>query len=695
MSGGRNEPPTTTLRKTAPQEHGLPCHIIWGATLITAVLMAIANFFTIICISTFVKRKLGYVQDVVNDHGVGWGIFALIVIDVFFGFACMGLIFSVAPGAGGSGAPENKGWLNGSVLKGFFSLKVLFIRATAVCLGNASSYPVGREGPSVTMGSFIAYFVTRALALPHVSKSVEMDAAGDLPVDVIDEERLAFAQRVVGSVGGACAMAMIFNAPIGGILYMFEEINVTSWPIELTFRAFVGTMVCCMVSYFLLGLCSLSIQEFVIYEWQPQEMVWSFVDVPIFVVIAMFLGPFSALHTRCALAVAGVRQRFHNNLSSWQPYAKVGEAVAYAGFCALVFGLSGLLAYCDTEYLDQPLLATGYVRYNCDAGSYNPVASLMLTSTEAALKRLFSRENSGSLSPTNSLISLCTYTTLNVLLTGVPVPAGNFTGTMLIGALTGRFMGSLARVYIPDGLAESGVYAMVGSAAMLAGFKQISMSVVVFISVAGQDLSLTTPLMMSVAISLCLNNLCLRRGFDEEQILRKAIPFIPPEAPHSLARVRAKDLCDLLPTKAVLPPAAPVAMVQRALEEGEVSHFPIVRGGTTCVGFTTRARLEQAMEARANRPGSPSSSANLALLRVADPVPYKILENAITRDFYLLFSKGGAEVVCVASECGEFRGMITRKNMVKTVREHEEAEDNEDDDSEDGMDTEDGALESL
>merc|ERR1711879_986985 len=219
----------------------------------------------------------------------------------------------------------------------------------------------------------------------------------------------------------------------------------------------------------------------------------------------------------------------------------------------------------------------------------------------------------------------------------------------------------------------------------------MGMSVVVFISVAGQDLSLTAPLMLSVTISLCLNNLCLRRGFDEEQIIRKAIPFLPPEPPKSLSRVPARDLCDLLPHAVVLPERAPTQMVQRALDEPEISNFPIVRDGNYCVGFTTRARLESAMESRALQPGSPSlNNGTLAMYRVADPVPYKILDGAMTRDFYLLFSKGGAEVVCVASESGEFRGMITRKNLINIVREHEEADfDGEDDSVDDLMDAED------
>ena len=105
----------------------------------------------------------------------------------------------------------------------------------------------------------------------------------------------------------------------------------------------------------------------------------------------------------------------------------------------------------------------------------------------------------------------------------MPVPSGNFTGSMLIGGrraepkltgmqrkdsrtvphlavrLVGRMMGALVRDYGP-GMAvsrpetalqhvqiqccacRSGVYAMVGSASMLAGFKQMAVAVVVFIT---------------------------------------------------------------------------------------------------------------------------------------------------------------------------------------------------------------------
>lgn len=715
-----------------PRAHRIPCHVMWGITALTAVFMAALNFATIWAVHFLVEWKFEAMQAAIEAHGVWQGVAALVGTCAAFASVGTCLVHAFSPDAGGSGAPENKGWLNGSRVEGFFTERSLAVRAGAVVLANASGYPVGREGPSVTMGSNVAFLVTRALAFPHVRRFVDVDVSGwdCRPVRVVDEEQLAHAQRVGGAVGGACAMAMIFDAPIGGVLYMLEEITVTAWPMELTFRAFVGTMICTMLSYFLLNLCGTSLKAFVLYDRDPEPSTWQWRDVPFFLLLAAVLGPFSACHTRWALAVGSLRSHLHSRLCEWQPYARMAEAVLFAAFCAGTCAAVSLLAECDEDYKDQPFVALSYVRFNCDEGAFNPVASLLLTTSEGAVQRLFSRTNAGDISPANTLAAFVAYTFLNVGLTGVPVPSGNFTGAMLIGGLAGRSVGALVARYGPEGVRSSGVYAMVGSAAMLAGFKQIAMGVVVFVIEAANDLSLTMPLMLSVAVSLLLNRLCSRAGFDEEQIRRKGIPFLPAEPPQRLARARAADLCDRLPQEAVLAPEAPPSALRRALEQRGVATFPVVRDRRTCVGFTTRARLEAALRWSDRAPGrsapgggggsprllggrpwakgrhaacGPGAGAEAAdgavcVDRLCDPVPYMIAQDAPVARFYSLFTKASASALCVTTGTGEFRGMISRGAFVDTVRRAEEEEGAieaaEDDDEGEEPDASDGEPES-
>lgn len=139
---------------------------------------------------------------------------------------------------------------------------------------------------------------------------------------------------------------------------------------------------------------------------------------------------------------------------------------------------------------------------------------------------------------------------------------------------------------------------------MLSGFKQMVVAVIVFISGCANDPSLIPPLMVSVTVSLLFNQWINPKGFDEEQILRKNIPFLPPELPAFLEEesgktpIQAMDLCSYplgveLPQAARLLPEAPVKTVEEALT-CEVDDFPVIVEDR-CVGFATRARLEAAL----------------------------------------------------------------------------------------------------
>lgn len=245
---------------------------------------------------------------------------------------------------------------------------------------------------------------------------------------------------------------------------------------------------------------------------------------------------------------------------------------------------------------------------------------------------------------------------------------------------------------------------------MLAGFKQMAVAVVVFITGAANDLGLVVPLMLAVTISLLLNKLINERGFDEEQILRKAIAYLPAEPPRSMDRTVALELCDDLPPEAVLAAEVDFRTIQAALQQDKVDCFPVLKEGGHCIGFTTRARLQAAAEVwqasgfmDASDRGAASSlkeavsdgggeqmgklvSAAVAressftgtvlpVKRLTERHPYTILEEMPGPRLYTLFAKAGAKAACVISERGEFKGMISRKGLIETTRRYEEASD--------------------
>ncbi|CAE8610419.1 unnamed protein product, partial [Polarella glacialis] len=180
-SGSSTGTPMRGLRRiktSGPQTHNLPFGVMWGITLITAVSMALINFCTIYIIGFAVEWKFQTLQSMLDSRGIAMGILGFTGICSFLALCCTLLIHGLAPGAGGSGAPENKGYLNGNHIEGLFTVQNLIGRACATMLANVAGYPVGREGPTVTMGSNLAYLITHVMAMPFVRQWVDVNTPG-------------------------------------------------------------------------------------------------------------------------------------------------------------------------------------------------------------------------------------------------------------------------------------------------------------------------------------------------------------------------------------------------------------------------------------------------------------------------------------------------------------------------------------
>ncbi|CAJ1333323.1 unnamed protein product [Effrenium voratum] len=560
----------------------LPTCSAWMVVVLTAVGMALANLCTVFTIEFLVRFKFNTMQAALDRGGIAAGMFALMGLAATFATLGTAMVHGLAPDAGGSGAPENKGWLNGFNLSKMFTKRILAVRFVAVILSNATGYPCGREGPTVTMGSNLAFLLCRWVTKQHADAREWIDLQGGSPGALADEHFFARAVRVACIVGGACGMAMIFDSPLGGILYMFEEVTSASWPMELTFKAFVGCVICTSVSYALLAVAKKSIRDFVIFEmwYGPDSPDYSALDIPGFILVSGILGLLAPLHTKLCLSVVELRKQLHGGpLRKCQPWAKMLDTVIFAVLCAAAVAATSFAGLCTPVPEQQRELS--YVRYQCPYGSYNPVASLLLTTAEGAVKILFSRENAQAFGAESS-IALFTYFTMNVAFSGVPVPSGNFTGTMMIGGLAGRLIGHWLSQLFPDsGLARSGIYSMIGAAAMLSSFKQMTIAVVLFVNTASNNVELGPPLMLAVSVSLFMGKLLgSPKAWDEEQLLRKKVPFLEPEPCKEVRDLQAYDLLDEIPEESYLPPEPDISQVEKALQCCQAPFLPVVVGDT-------------------------------------------------------------------------------------------------------------------
>mmetsp|Transcript_177771 Transcript_177771/g.569996 ORF Transcript_177771/g.569996 Transcript_177771/m.569996 type:complete len:1721 (-) Transcript_177771:250-5412(-) len=626
-----------------PDKHNVPTHIMIAITVTIAALVAVTNWAMVEVEVRLVAFKFDNFEKVMSETGLLAGTLVLMGCAVLYSGIAACIVFFIAPICAGSGLPEAKGYLNGNRIPGMFVKTNFLVRTVGIVLATASGFPVGREGPMVCIGGCIGIAVVDLLAQPYVQDWVKLDAGSDMSALVVHEKRFAAAKRVGCVLGAAAGIAVAFNAPVGGVLYMFEEVTVNGWPSELTFRAFIVVAIASFASRFLLLMMGSDVHRLLIYEENYHgSRDWDWADIPFIVALAAICGLASALFSKVLAEVWSLRRAFVLKLGK-RSYLKIVEVMLYAAFCALVFSIAPMLISCtdsshgggdavdghavashssgagaslhggtsaaslhtggnDDDVGDahgRRLSSLAYAQYTCGEGHYNEVATLLLGTAEGAVKHLFSR-NSEDLSLGALLVAFLTYFTLALGMPGLSVPMGMFVPNLLLGALMGRFAGEAVNSRISTGMAHPGVYAMVGSAAMLGGFTHMTIAIVVLLVEAAQDLSIVSPLMLGVFVAHFASKAVSHEGYDELIIKRKGVPFLDAETVHEMGHtsIDAGMLCKTMPMPegAILSPEASIEDVERALQVSSLYDFPVVEDGI-CMGLVERSHLEAALEA--------------------------------------------------------------------------------------------------
>ena len=162
------------------------------------------------------------------------GIVLFCLFNCFLAVVAALLVSIFSPICGGSGLPEMKALLNGTMVPDMLSTKTLLVKMTSIAMVVAAGFPVGQEGPMLHMGAIICTVV-------FSSQIFSRKNADEVMVEsAVDNVTFQSRKGLFATIGGAAGIAAAFNAPIGGILYVFEELS-TFWTPETTFRAFVCT----------------------------------------------------------------------------------------------------------------------------------------------------------------------------------------------------------------------------------------------------------------------------------------------------------------------------------------------------------------------------------------------------------------------------------------------------------------------
>jgi H+/Cl- antiporter ClcA len=126
-----------------------------------------------------------------------------IVLGLFLGWMSMW-----RPMARGSGIPQLKGYFEGRLQFRWFS--ELFVKIASGVLGIGAGLSLGREGPSVQIGSYVGMGIISRSERPEAEK------------------------KYLVTAGASAGLAAAFNAPLAGVLFALEELHRVFSPLLLT-----------------------------------------------------------------------------------------------------------------------------------------------------------------------------------------------------------------------------------------------------------------------------------------------------------------------------------------------------------------------------------------------------------------------------------------------------------------------------
>jgi CIC family chloride channel protein len=352
--------------------------------------------------------------------------------------------------------------------------------------------------------------------------------------------------RTLVACGAAGGISATFNTPIGGVFFAMEII--------------LGRFVTPRFSFVVI---SSVIADFVAHAFLGSRPAFDI--VPYSMVSYWELLPYVLLGVLAALAaVAFIRLLYkcEDIFNGWHIPEYLKPAIGGIGI-----GLIGLYSY--------DLLGVGY-------GDVFWVSNMSVN--QALLGEI-------------ALHSLVILVVLKIMATSLTLGSGGsggiFAPSLFIGAMLGGALGTVANMLFPSYVAPSGVYALVGMAAVFAGATRAPITAIIMLFEMTRNYVIILPLMIAVVISVVISRSLsrdtiytlklVRRGVDTRQLYQ-----VSPLREVTVSEAMTRDF----PT---VPPTMLVRDLLTKLRQTGHHGFPVVNKRGEFVGVVTLSDIETAM----------------------------------------------------------------------------------------------------
>jgi len=497
----------------------------------------------------------------------------LLLLAAVLAATLLGTTIATAVGGGplerGSGLARLKAYLGGAVQGAALAPRSICRRLVGLGAAQAGGLWVGKEGPLVTIGAGIGNAWSYLPKAPRLLHMPQLALARDDGI-----------RREFVSSGAAAGVAAAFGAPIGALLFVFEEAS-SVWNMETTPRIFFSAMVSTFTLNVLQsgaasGWTSVNLSQpglvlFGGFVYQPYKL-W---EVPVMLLLGVVGGLAGGLFNSLSMAMLRRRLAMERRFGT---RARLFEVIVLGVLTSLSSVIMPVLL--DSCAPSSGSNAATYQQFLCPDGYYSSSATLFVAPLEQVVRSLFHGTDPLDVSAmlAYALIFFC----LLVVSSASAVPGGLFVPQMIVGATIGRSLGQLLH-------RTSGTYALIGAASLVAGSSRMSISLTVIFLELTYNIEYLLPLMVVIMTARFASGLVCRTPLLDRQLALQRVPFVYPSPPAKWLNKVAGHLA--VTPDAVLPEIVSLRQVAEVLEApATVEALPVVRHDRF-VGVVLRARL--------------------------------------------------------------------------------------------------------
>jgi chloride channel 3/4/5 len=525
-------------------------------------------------------------------------------------------------------------------------VRVLVVKALGATFAVATGLCLGKEGP----------FVHISVCIGHLISSI-------FPKYRHNGRKY----RELLSASCAAGLSVAFGAPIGGVLFSYEEIS-TYFPRKVLWRAFLCSMCAAMV---LKALNPSGTGKLVLFE-TSYGTSYSAVHYLVFIGLGVAGGVFGGLF--CKLNF--VWSKWFRSFRVIKNYP-VFEVVLVV-LVTTVLQFPNPLTREPGDVLIKNLLV--------DCGDEGISAGSWVCKNEARRD-----DEDGGWRYVGFLIyGTLTKLVLTIITFGIKVPSGVIIPALDAGALFGRLIGAAC---IPSGTGVSpGIFAMVGAAAFLAGISRMTISLCVIMFELTGELEYILPHMVAILVAKWTADAIGREGVYDLAQTVLGHPFL--DAEHAMQIVQRKGVLaeELVPpeqTMREITVEVPGSnKVPKSVLEGKLAQLKarglmdaglvLVQNGKMLQGYIAEGELEFGLtelgkifdaDAEVRLVGE-AEEGGFDLSHFVDRTPVAVCAKAPMEYVVEMFGKLGLRYLMLTEEgTGRLVGVIIKKRLVAWLDE--------------------------